>query len=320
MPSPLPVLALLGALLAACSTGSRADEENQIGTPLPLDPERPEINTIGELTFKGALELRSSNPRFGGFSAMLLSADGKALVALSDRGRFFRLSIIEDETACLTGIASSGGGRLLEAPRGRLSRQRDSEGMTRAGDGIYVTFEGRHAVWRFEGSLDGTPVEVQPPPGMRELARNLGVEAIAGLSDGRLLMIAEDGEGDDIPAWVGGREGWKRLSYRRTGNFHPTDAALLPSGDVLVLERAFSFLEGFAARIVRIPAATIVPGARLIGTEVARIAPPLVVDNFEAIAVRPESGGEVSIFLLSDDNFNFVQRTILMQFGMKDPS
>ena len=83
---------------------------------------------------------------------------------------------------------------------------------------------------------------------------------------------------------------------------------------MLLLERSVSLFGGFAARLSVIPAASIAPGARLSGEELAVIRSPLPVDNFEAVAARAAPDGSVLIYLLSDDNFNAMERTLLLQF------
>ena len=90
---------------------------------------------------------------------------------------------------------------------------------------------------------------------------NAGIESLAHLADGRLLAIEEgpDGEADGIShAWLIGPDGESgRLGYRRANNFRPTDAASLPNGDVLVLERRYTTVGGVAARLKLVPAAAI---------------------------------------------------------------
>ena len=58
------------------------------------------------------------------------------------------------------------------------------------------------------------------------------------------------------------------------------------------------------------------PGARMLGLELAQITPPLSVDNFEGLAVFPDERGGTIIYILSDDNFNPFQRTLLLQFRL----
>src|SRR5690606_2935132 len=109
-----------------------------------------------------------------------------------------------------------------------------------------------------------------------------------------------------------------RLTYQRVGLFRPSDATILPEGDVLVLERRFTWIGGLASRLVRIPAADVTPGAVLRGAEVARIEPPLTVENYEGIATRRAADGTDLVYLVSDDNFNPLQRTLLMMFALEE--
>ena len=44
----------------------------------------------------------------------------------------------------------------------------------------------------------------------------------------------------------------------------------------------------------------------------------MTVDNFEGIDVRKGPAGEIFIYLISDDNFNPEQRTLLMMFELME--
>ena len=68
-------------------------------------------------------------------------------------------------------------------------------------------------------------------------------------------------------------------------------------------------------RFVRLEGAAIVPGARLLGSEIAVLRAPPSVDNFEGIAARP-GGGEDLLYIISDNNFRARQRTLLMMFAL----
>ena len=46
--------------------------------------------SFGPLEWRGGLELKSTDKRFGGFSSLALSADGEKLLAVSDTGNWFR--------------------------------------------------------------------------------------------------------------------------------------------------------------------------------------------------------------------------------------
>ena len=73
-----------------------------------------------------------------------------------------------------------------------------------------------------------------------------------------------------------------------------------------------------AVRLRRISARTIVPGARLEGEAIAVLSPPLTVDNLEGVAARRTAAGETLIYLVSDDNFNPLQRSLLLMFALSE--
>ena len=60
------------------------------------------------------------------------------------------------------------------------------------------------------------------------------------------------------------------------------------------------------------------PGARLEAENLAEIRFPLNVDNFEGIETRRGPGGETLIYVISDDNYNPLQRTLLMMFEVME--
>jgi hypothetical protein len=134
------------------------------------------------------------------------------------------------------------------------------------------------------------------------------------------LAIAEDLEEGDghARAWLFDSGRWQRMKYQWTGRYRVSDLTLLPNSDILVLERRFTWLGGFASRIAHVPLAAVVPGATLRGEEIAVIDPPLTTENFEGMAVRRSAAGETLIYLISDNNFLFIQRTLVMMFALRD--
>jgi hypothetical protein len=50
-----------------------------------------------------------------------------------------------------------------------------------------------------------------------------------------------------------------------------------------------------------------------------RFAPPLTTDNYEGIAALPRPDGSVRFYLISDDNFSRLQRTLLLAFDWSPP-
>ncbi len=42
------------------------------------------------------------------------------------------------------------------------------------------------------------------------------------------------------------------------------------------------------------------------------------IDNMEGLAVRQDKNGDLMIYMISDDNFNLLQRTLLLMFRLKN--
>ena len=263
-------------------------------------------------------------PGFGGISGLSVTADGR-LTAVTDRGHWFTARIVRDRTGRLIDLADGELGPLLDAEgRPLVGEWRDAEALERLpGRDWLVSFEQRHRVWRYAaetGGLQGRPATFPTPKGIAAAPANGGLEALTPLPDGRILMLAESLKrtGGSRSGWLVGGGGTEPLGYRTARDFKPTDAALLPNGDVLALSRYFKLLGGFKARLERIPAGAIGGGAVLQGELLARFAPPLTVDNYEGVAVTRDADGATLIYILSDDNFNFLQRTLLLLFRLDE--
>ena len=274
--------------------------------------------TTGKLEYLAGFALTSDAKTFGGLSGMSLAADGGTLTALADTGVWFRLALRHDASGRLIGVGGGESGRLKDEHGQPLASKHvgDAESITRAADGsYYVTFEGWHRLWRYK-TLAAAAKYVRPPKDMASLPGNEGVEAATQLPDKRFLLLSEGGFADngDLQGWLGDGNRWAALTLTPMGAFRPTDLSVLPDGDLLLLERSVSLFGGFAARLSVVPVAGIAPGARLAGEELAIIRSPLPVDNFEAVATRGAPDGSVLIYILSDDNFNEAEQTLLLQF------
>jgi hypothetical protein len=135
---------------------------------------------------------------------------------------------------------------------------------------------------------------------------------------GTLLALSErglDANGDLIAFMVGGPSPGQ-FSVRRTDNFDISDAVILPSSDLLVLERKFSLLSGVGIRIRRIALAAIAPGALVDGPAIFNADLGQEIDNMEGIDAHVTPEGDTVLTLVSDDNFSMIQRTLLLQFTL----
>ncbi len=313
----LPLLALL--LVLAEPWPAAAEPIEVTFRPVALNASDPDQRRLGDLVFRGGLHLSSPHPRFGGFSALGVSADGRRLVALSDVGQRLNARLVYDRLGDLKGVFDADLGPMsrLDGLPLAARQESDAESMSPGVKGeIIVAFERNHRLWRY---FPGRPTpEPLPPP--VELARapyNGGIEALTLLDDGRLLAITENFvTGAGVVGWISDVDGWSVLTYAAGGGYHPTGADTLPGGDVVVLERAFTRLGTEAARLKRLDGGSIAPGARLEGRVIAEFLPPVTVDNFEGVAVRRGEDGETLVYVLSDDNFKPDQRTLLLMFEL----
>ena len=290
-----------------------------------LNVERPQQENLGRLVWRGGVEITSGDPRLGGLSGLLVTTDGERMIAVTDKGHWLSARLLYDDTGGLVGL---GQGRIapLRNPDGEPlvgKRWQDAESLAELPDGsILVSFERRHRIWRYPFSSpasDARPSALATPPRLDDAPANGGLEALVVLADGAILAITEkQSDAEDLAAYLWRGESWSHLAYRREGLFSPSGAARLPDGDILVLERRYSLLAEPSVRLVRIPAGDIRADARLEGRVIAQWGPPLLVDNFEGIAVRQAADGRVLIYLLSDDNFSSLQRTLLLMFELQD--
>jgi hypothetical protein len=95
-----------------------------------------------------------------------------------------------------------------------------------------------------------------------------------------------------------------------------TDAALLPSGDLLILERSLGWPEGLIVQIRHIKMHDIKPGMVVDGPVLFEADLRFEIDNMEGLAVHQAANGEIVLTLISDDNFSALQRTELLQFTL----
>ena len=96
---------------------------------------------------------------------------------------------------------------------------------------------------------------------------------------------------------------------------HPWSMAFLPDGDLALLERWYKPWRGVGMRIRRVPGRSIRPGAVLDGNYLVEADLGQEIDNMEGLCVH-QGGGKTVLTLISDDNFSFLQRTVLLEFEL----
>ncbi|MET0277850.1 MAG: esterase-like activity of phytase family protein [Pseudorhodoplanes sp.] len=294
-----------------------------------FDPREASRKTFGSLEFRGGLELSSPHKQFGGLSAIRVAANGANFLAVTDRGYWLRGRISYD------GTRPSGMDDVEIAPMlytdGKPIQGRgwyDSEALAEDGGFAYVALERVHRILKFDTGKRGLLARatlVPVPLEMSKLPSNRGIECLMVAPKGSplagaLIAISERGldEAKNIRGFLIGGPRPGLFSIKPSDEFDIVDCAVTPSSDVLLLERYFSWRRGVAMRLRRVALADIVPGAVLEPKELISADMGYQIDNMEGLSVHRAPSGEIVLTLVSDDNFSFIQRTLLLQFTLLD--
>ena len=325
----------------ALSTAEAAVISGLFGTPpiaievraepiTAFDPHDPSRQRFGQLEFRGGLTLTSSYREFGGLSAIRIAPDGANFISLSDHGRWFK-GRLTYEGARPVGIADAVMAPILGPDGQALAAHgwHDTESIADDGDTLYVGIERVNQIVRFDYGKDGLLARGHPipvPPGVRTLPLNKGLEALVFVPrnqpmGGTLIAISERGldRVGNLRAFLIGGPAPGTFAIKRIEKFDITDAALLPAGDLLILERSFSWPEGLFVQIRRIRIGDVKPGAVVDGPVLFKADLRFEIDNMEGLAVHQTPAGEIVLTLVSDDNFSALQRTELLQFTLAGP-
>jgi len=294
-----------------------------------FDPRDASHVRYGSLEFRSGLVLTSAFRGFGGLSALHLDKKGEQFIALSDKANWFTGRIVYDGKR-LAGLANVKSAPMLDADGKRVTTRGwfDTESLAFDGPVAYVGFERVNQIMRFDFSKGGILARgqvVPVPDGISQLPFNRGLESLVFVPKGQplggtLIAMSEAGldEAGNIAAFLIGGPSPGRFTVKRTNKFDISDATLLPSGHLLLLERKFSLLEGVGIRIRRVPLAEVMPGAVIDGPTIFECDLGYEVDNMEGIDSHVTEDGATVLTLVSDDNFSMIQRTLLLQFTLVD--
>jgi hypothetical protein len=328
------LLALLSFTLSASAETRLRQAEPPVaieiaGRPIAAFESRDPARTrFGPLVFRGGLSLTSSYREFGGLSSIRVGADGARFLAVTDKGRWLRGRIVYDGTRP-AGIADAEMAPILGADGRPLAARRwyDTEALAEDGGTVWVGIERVHRIVRFDYGRNGllargTPIAV--PPAFAGLPNNKSIECLVFVpkgTPGRTLMaISErglDAAGNMRGFLIGGPSPGE-FAVRRVGDFDVSDCAV-SGGDLLLLERSFSTLKGVGMRIRRVPLRDVRPGATIDGEALIEADMGYQIDNMEGLSVHRAADGALVLTLVSDDNFSFLQRTLLLQFTLTEP-
>lgn len=330
---------LLGALaLAACATAS---------APTPVTPPATawipvavEVRPAG-LGLPGGARLADGVQFAAGFQFIAdepfrslsdLKTDGDWFYTVSDAGALFRFKVAEDAATHRPVGPARFEGRSLTLMDGRPIADKtdgDAEGLVLTHDGdLWISFERNHRIWNYGPARSPNAVPTALPAPRFDFTLNDGMEAISA-TDERMcgnsiqeqmmsrLRVCLRVAGESGGIWDCSPQSCvERVAPPATplpdSDYRITGMDRDPAGNGwFVVQRSFSPPVDARARVRRMA-----PDGTL-GPVLVELKLPGTTDNFEGIAVVDRGGGNVRLFILSDDNSSERQKTLLLAFDVR---
>ena len=287
-------------------------------TPIDLGPEAEVAEWIPEgASFTGGWELTSDNASFGGLSDLALDDDGN-LLAVVDDGAFVWIGLEDsapDGTGQLAYMLGSDGNLLQGKSLG------DAEGLAVRNSLAIVSFERTHRISAFALDACGAAAReaaVSPLPDTyagRLVDENRGAEALTVTPDGNILFGYETVENGHSP--IGAVAELQKAGWTDEVAPNPAGYAFVGFDEAKIgaTDEMFWLFRSYDP----------IRGNRNVlswqgGEKEIILTRPLAVDNYEGITVQDLGNGVARVWIISDDNFNPQQRTLLLAFDIAAPS
>ena len=283
------------------------------------------------LIWRGGLVLTSDVEEFGGLSGITFTGFNNQVAIVSDIGNFFSGEIIYDKKGAPLSFDNFSISAIKNSKGNNLPRKfaKDAEAIDlilRNGlpVAVRVGFENLTRVADFKltnGAPMGAAKEVAIPDALSNERTNGSLEALciapksSPVAGSTLLITERMRDGKNIAAFMLGNKDKGSFAIKKTLGMNPTDCAFLENGDLLILERGTSFLS-FTMQLRLIDANDVQPNAILKGKSILNAAGS-EIDNMEGLAVHKDASGNERITIISDDNFNKWEKTLLLQFSFE---
>lgn len=258
----------------------------------------------------GVTVLADAGSPLHSLSDLKLTGDG-GFIAVSDVGDLTRGTLALDRRGRLIGLEGLRVRRLTLTDGTPISQKAegDAEGLAIiTGGDLLVSFERDHRIWNY-GPLVAlrTPQAVQRPD--FPFAENDGMEGLAASHEGWRAAGESGGVWDCsaarcVVAAAPPETPLAESDYRITGMDRD------PAGGWFVVQRSYRAPVDVRARVRRMAA------DGTLGPVLVELKLPGTTDNFEGIAAE-RRGDRTRLYILSDDNFNAVQRTMMLAFDVR---
>lgn len=261
--------------------------------------------------FAGGLQIVTpSGHRLHGLSDLKL-IDGD-LLAVTDAGDLVRAALVLDRRGRPEGLSNVRLRALtgLDGQAFPTKSDGDAEALAIGADrSLFIAFEQAPRIWSY-GRLDTPQLQPTPGPVPPVPAGNAGMEALA-TTGGGLRVAAEGGGLWDCTPEACREQVAPPVRPIDVGDWRITGMDRDPSGEGwFVVQRRYREPVDMRGRIRRMDA-----GGRL-GPVLVELGPPSTTDNFEGIAASTREGA-TRLYILSDDNDNPRQRTLLLAFDVR---
>ena len=176
------------------------------------------------------------------------------------------------------------------------------------------------------GRSTATPTPFDGPAEIGRQPANGGIEALTALADGRIIADQRGIQRSGRARWWAGsasrpRDGRYAVAARSATPRSPTSSRprspCCPTARSPRIERAFDMARGVRCRVMRFEAVAAQAGRHGAAPRSWRGSPrPMRSTIWKGLAATRGARGETLLWLISDDNFNPLQRNILLLFEL----
>ncbi len=282
--------------------------------PIDLGPADEAASRLpAGVSFTGGWELNADNKSFGGLSDLALNDDGN-LLAVADDGAFVWIGLeagVPDGTGQLAYMRGADGTLLQGKSLG------DAEGLAVRNSLAIVSFERTHRISAFNLEACGAAAReasISPLPDTyagRLVDENRGAEALTVTPEGHIVFGYETVEKGHSP--IGAVAGLQEAGWTDEVAPNPAGYAFVGFDTARIgnTDETFWLFRSYDP----------IRGNRNVlswqgGEKEIVLTRPLAVDNYEGITVEDLGDGMARVWIISDDNFNPRQRTLLLAFDI----